>query len=152
MNTGTVIARLRRERGWSQEALALKLFVSKDLVSKWENGSRRPDWAMIEQIAAAFGVSVDSILEKDKYVFKELSDCIPDGIQIPESEFTALLNSFLRTVGRNEAEIFLRRYYLLESITVIAERKGIRENHVRSRLSKTRKKLKDLIRREYDGR
>ncbi|MCR4719426.1 MAG: helix-turn-helix domain-containing protein, partial [Firmicutes bacterium] len=35
----------------SQEELAGRLFVSNDLVSKWETGKRRPDWAMIEALA-----------------------------------------------------------------------------------------------------
>lgn len=147
MNVGNVIAELRRQRGWSQETLAGMLFVSKDLVSKWENGSRRPDYPTIERIAEAFEVAPDSILEKDLYIFKELSSCIPDGFQIPESEFTTLLNDFLRTLSKDEAEIFVRRYYFMESFENISEKKGIRANHVRSRLSKTRKKLKNMIRR-----
>jgi len=147
VNVGTVIAQLRRERGFSQKRLAEMLFVSADLVSKWENGSRRPDYPMIERIAEAFGVSPDSILDKDRFIFEELSDCIPDGLRIPEEEFTGLLNGFLASLGRDEAEIFVRRYYLTESIASIAERKGIRDNHVRSRLSKTRSKLKKRIRR-----
>ena len=145
MNVGSVIVQLRRERGYSQKRLADMLFVSSDLVSKWENGTRRPDYPMIERIAEAFGVPPDSILEKYLFIFEELSDCIPDGVRIAEDEFTELLNDFLASLGRDEAEIFVRRYYLTESIASIAERKGIRDTHVRSRLSKTRRKLKKRI-------
>ena len=151
MNAGDVIAQLRHERGYSQEKLASLLFVSKDLVSKWENGSRRPDYLMIERIAEVFGVAPDRILEKERFIFEELSDCIPDGIQIPESEFAELLNAFLRTITTDEKEIFISRYFLMESFASISERRGIRENHIRSLLSRTRKKLKKMIRRRFYG-
>jgi len=145
VEVGGVISRLRHELGYSQEELAERLFVSKDLVSKWENGSRRPDYPMIERIAAVFGVTAESILEKDSFIFDELSECVPDGSKITESEFTKILNGFLKRLGRNEAEIFVRRYYLTESFASIAKLMGIRENQVRSRLSKTRKKLKRIM-------
>ncbi|KON86001.1 XRE family transcriptional regulator [Sporosarcina globispora] len=32
----------RKEKGWSQEELAEKLFVSRQSVSKWENGRTTP--------------------------------------------------------------------------------------------------------------
>ena len=152
MNVGSVIAQLRHERRWTQETLAGMLFVSKDLVSKWETGVRRPDYSAIERIAEVFGVEPDVIIEKDVYVFEELSECIPDGIQMPESEFTKVLNEFLSKAGIDEAEIFVRRYYLTESIAAISEKKGMRENHIRSGLSKSRKKLIKMIRRQNEGR
>lgn len=34
------VKQLRTERGWSQDELAAKVFVSRQAVSKWENG----DW------------------------------------------------------------------------------------------------------------
>ena len=65
MNVGSVIAQLRHERRWTQETLAGMLFVSKDLISKWETGVRRPDYSAIERIAEVFGVEPDVIIEKD---------------------------------------------------------------------------------------
>ena len=49
-----------------------------------------------------------------------------------------------------ETGIFLRRYYYLQNTAEIAEAFGIRENHVRSILSKTRKKIKKTI-KEKEG-
>lgn len=145
MNIGNAIAQLRKEHSITQQALAEMLFVSKDLVSKWENGIRRPDYATIEQIANIFNITPDAIIEKDIYIFEELSDCIPEGIQINESEFTQFLNGFLRKINKREAEIFIHRYYFLENITSISKKIGLQENHVRSKLSKTRKKIKKII-------
>ena len=145
MNIGTTISQLRQERGYSQEALASMLFVSKDLVSKWERGIRRPDYSMIERIAEIMNVTPDSIFEKNQFILEELSDCIPENVGISEAEFTELLNHFLSTLGKVEKDFFIRRYYLMESFMSIAERKNVRENYVRSSLSKTRKKLRMMI-------
>ena len=38
METKDVIFKLRTERGMSQEALAEKVFVTRQAVSRWENG------------------------------------------------------------------------------------------------------------------
>ena len=129
----------------SQEALASMLFVSRDLVTKWENGQRRPDYKMIEMIADALEVSADDIIGKDEYLFSELEDCIPDDTKIPQEELTQLLNSFLMKLDRAEADVFIKRYYHLRSIAEISSEYGIKENHLRSKLSKTRKKLGKYI-------
>ncbi len=145
MNVGNIIAQLRRERGYSQEELAGMLFVSKDLVSKWENGSRRPDYGMIERIAGVFDVSAESILEKDRYIIGELAGCFPEGESMAAIEMTDIMNGFLKTLRKEDAELFVRRYYLLETVKSLSDRKGISDSHVRSRLSKIRGKLKEYI-------
>ncbi|KKI89536.1 XRE family transcriptional regulator [Bacillus sp. SA1-12] len=38
MNFAEKLKKGRKEKGWSQEELAKKLFVSRQSVSKWENG------------------------------------------------------------------------------------------------------------------
>ena len=53
MDIGEKISRYRKQRGMTQKQLADMLFVSEDLVSKWECGSRRPDYGMIKAIADA---------------------------------------------------------------------------------------------------
>ena len=55
-----------------------------------------------------------------------------------------------RSMKPAETGIFLRRYYYLQNTAEIAEAFGIRENHVRSILSKTRKKIKKTI-KEKEG-
>ena len=41
------LSRLRRERGLTQEELAKKLFVTRQAVSRWENGETAPGIDMI---------------------------------------------------------------------------------------------------------
>ena len=145
MDIGKTIAEMRKNRGISQETLANMLFVSRDLVTKWENGVRRPDYKMIGMIADALGICADDIIGRDEYLFDELEDCINDETDIPQEELTELLNSFLMRLDRAEADVFIKRYYHLMSIAEISSECGIKENHLRSKLSKTRKKLGKFI-------
>lgn len=61
MNIGSSIARLRRERGMTQETLGEMLGVSAQTISKWENQTNCPDVMLLPVIADVFGVSVDAL-------------------------------------------------------------------------------------------
>lgn len=65
MNIGTLLTRLRRERGMTQRAVAERLSVSPQAVSKWETGSGCPDMGLLPELAALFGVSAERLLEGD---------------------------------------------------------------------------------------
>ncbi len=56
--TGSMIKRLREDRGMTQLQLAEKLNVSDKAISKWETGRGYPDISLIEPLAASLGVSV----------------------------------------------------------------------------------------------
>lgn len=53
---------LRTQRGWSQEAVAEKLGVTGQAVSKWEQGVSCPDIGLLPELAALYAVSVDMLL------------------------------------------------------------------------------------------
>jgi len=59
---GKFISKLRRDNGRTGEKFAEQLGVSAQAVSKWENGKCLPDTALLPEIAAVLGVSVDEIL------------------------------------------------------------------------------------------
>ena len=54
---GQRIARLRKERGYSQEALAQKMGIVRVLVSDYEKGRLRPHPEMVARFALVFGVT-----------------------------------------------------------------------------------------------
>lgn len=145
MNISKAIADLRIRRNISQEELAAFLFVSRDLVSKWETGARRPDWKMIERIAKFFDVPTDVIVDKNELVYRELEKCFPKNLQLTSSELITVLNSFLYDLDETEADMFIQRYYFFESVADIAASFHMKENHLRSTLSRTRQKLKKYI-------
>ena len=59
---GTVIVQKRKELGYTQQALAEKLHVSFQAVSKWENGSACPEITLLPELAKVLGTSVDTLL------------------------------------------------------------------------------------------
>lgn len=61
-NVGKMIASLRRERGFTGEALAERLHVSPQAVSKWENAKCLPETAILPSLAKALDCSIDSLL------------------------------------------------------------------------------------------
>ena len=59
------IIKLRKENGWSQEELAEKLDISRQAISRWENGTALPDAQNILQISKLFHVTTDYLLNDD---------------------------------------------------------------------------------------
>lgn len=56
------IAKIRKERGLTQEALSVKLNVVRQTISKWEKGTAVPDADTLCRIADALDVSVSTLL------------------------------------------------------------------------------------------
>lgn len=59
---GDNIKRIRKQKGLSQEELAVELFVVRQTVSKWEGGLSVPDADAVIKIAEVLNVSVNDIL------------------------------------------------------------------------------------------
>ena len=55
------IRSLRRQRGLSQEELAEALDVSRQAISKWENGAAVPDLDKLQALASYFGITLDEL-------------------------------------------------------------------------------------------
>ena len=62
MTLGETIQAKRTAQGLSQEALAERVGVSRQAVSKWEVGDAVPDTDKLVPLARALGVSVDELL------------------------------------------------------------------------------------------
>ncbi len=55
---------LRKKNGWSQEELAEKLGVSRQAVSKWENGTSDPSTSNLCALAKLYGIPVEELLHE----------------------------------------------------------------------------------------
>ena len=65
MKLSDKIIKLRKANGWSQEDLAEKLNVSRQAISRWENGTALPDAQNVLQISKLFHVTTDYLLNDD---------------------------------------------------------------------------------------
>lgn len=61
MTLGENLQRLRKSAGLSQEEVAGRLFVSRQSVSKWENGQAEPGVENLKALAALYGVTMDQL-------------------------------------------------------------------------------------------
>ncbi len=88
LKLGTIIKKLRTERGITQEELANKIGVSYQAVSKWETNTTTPDIAILPQLALFFGVSMDALfsMNQDDYI-ERISKMIRDEHSISHENF-----------------------------------------------------------------
>ena len=74
--TGSVIKKIREEKGMTQLQLAESLGVSDKAVSKWETAKGLPDISLIESLAKPLGVSVMELISGDTVTNKNISSNI----------------------------------------------------------------------------
>lgn len=62
METKDVILQLRTQKGLSQDELAQKVLVTRQAVSRWENGETVPNTETLKLLSKEFGVSINALL------------------------------------------------------------------------------------------
>lgn len=59
------IKKLREEKNLTQQQLADQLYVSRQTICRWENGSRCPDLIMAKKLALELGISMDELVSDE---------------------------------------------------------------------------------------
>ena len=62
MDTKDIILELRNKNNMSQEELADKVFVTRQAVSRWENGDTVPNTETLKLLSQLFDVSINTLL------------------------------------------------------------------------------------------
>ena len=62
MDTKTILLELRTQKGLSQDELAEKIFVTRQAVSRWENGETIPNTETLKLLSKFFDVSINTLL------------------------------------------------------------------------------------------
>ncbi|MBQ6255701.1 MAG: helix-turn-helix domain-containing protein [Clostridia bacterium] len=62
MNAKDIILELRTKHGLSQDELAEKVFVTRQAVSRWENGETTPNTDTLKLLSRLFDVSINTLL------------------------------------------------------------------------------------------
>ncbi|MBR6917212.1 MAG: RNA polymerase sigma factor, partial [Clostridia bacterium] len=81
-------------------------------------------------------------------ILVELDETVPDRSDAPCGEISGLIDSFLRKEDRESRVTFVLRYWYCAPLDEIARRLSISESAVKSRLFRTRKKLKSYLEKE----
>ncbi|MCO8194154.1 MULTISPECIES: helix-turn-helix domain-containing protein [Anaerofustis] len=101
MNFGEKLKSLRIKNEYSQETLAEMINVSRQAVTKWENGNGMPDIENLKLIADIFDVTIDSLVRDEEEI-----DTLDESFCFNFALYTGiiffcigfLLNSFLDAV------------------------------------------------------
>lgn len=62
MDTKEILLKLRTKSGFSQDELAEKLFVTRQAVSRWENGDTVPNTETLKLLSKLYNVSINTLL------------------------------------------------------------------------------------------
>ena len=143
MTIGEAIEHYRKQKNMTQHELADRLFVSASFVSKWECGSRRPDFSMIIAMSEVLGVRPEDLISRDKLMSGELARYIPKGVS-PDS-LPDLLSGFLFELTERDSNVFLLRYYYFKNVKEIEDILGISSGNVGVILFRIRTKLKSYL-------
>ncbi|WP_052255329.1 helix-turn-helix transcriptional regulator [Salinicoccus sp. YB14-2] len=74
MEIGRQIRKYRERDRFSQEELALKIYVSRQTISNWENNRSYPDIQNLMLLSVLFKVSLDELVNEDVDVMKKEID------------------------------------------------------------------------------
>ena len=86
MNLGNSLYRARKNTGMSQEAVAEKLGVSRQTISKWETDETLPDIRQSKRLASLYKLSLDELIDFDldvrevQHAIERTSDAVTDKI------------------------------------------------------------------------
>ena len=83
METKDIILELRTKKGLSQEELAEKVFVTRQAVSRWENGETIPNTETLKCLSELFDVSINTLLGSPRQLV-----CACCGMPIDESNIS----------------------------------------------------------------
>ena len=75
---GKRIAQHRKRLGLTQDALAEKLGITAQAVSKWENDQSCPDITMLPRLAEIFGITTDELLGKESAATVHEAEVVED--------------------------------------------------------------------------
>ena len=83
---------------------------------------------------------------------EELEECVPGSEDVENAyalkELGQSINRFLLTQPKRDRDLFLGRYYYVYSVSEMAKCHGLKEDHVRTILSRMRQKLRLWLEKE----
>ena len=92
---GNFLAELRAEKGLSQSELGEMLGVTNKAVSKWENGTAKPNTKLIPELAKVLGVSVEELFAAKRIEKDDEAEKVKSFLCAQKKKFAYLYSAFL---------------------------------------------------------
>ena len=96
METKDIILELRTKKGLSQDELAEKVFVTRQAVSRWENGETTPNTETLKLLSELFGVSINALLGSPRRLVCECCGMAIDDENISREKDGALNEEYCK--------------------------------------------------------
>ncbi len=82
METKDVLLELRTKNGLSQDELAEKVYVTRQAVSRWENGETVPNTETLKLLSKLFDISINTLLGSPRTLICQCCGMPPDDSSI----------------------------------------------------------------------
>ena len=83
---------------------------------------------------------------------REMEECIPapddEGCRVDDTALGEALNRFLASLDSQKRNIFVRRYWYMDSVSDISRRYSVSESKVKTTLFRCRNKLREFLEKE----
>lgn len=115
------LQKLRKEKNITQEALADKLNVTRQAVSKWESGTAIPDTEKLIQISKIFDVSLDELINDQEISgeYKNGKINIKDILNIFLEFITKTINMFFAMTFKEKIKCIIEMFILIFLIIIL---------------------------------
>lgn len=90
MDFGEQIKSIRKKENLTQEQFAIKLNVSRQAVSNWENNKNLPDIGMLILISNVFQISLDQLIKGDNHMNNMTEKVIKDGSETRRAKYNMI--------------------------------------------------------------
>ena len=90
MDFGEQIKSIRKEKNLTQEQFAIKLNVSRQAVSNWENNKNLPDIGMLILMSNVFQISLDQLIKGDNHMNNMTEKVIKDGSETRRAKYNMI--------------------------------------------------------------
>lgn len=102
MNFGEQIKNIRKKEKLTQEQFAIRLNISRQAVSNWENNKNLPDIGMLILISNVFHISLDVLIKGDDQMNNMTEKVIQDGSETKKARYnmiTSIIGGVLFLIG-----------------------------------------------------
>lgn len=90
MDFGEQIKSIRKKENLTQEQFAMKLNVSRQAVSNWENNKNLPDIGMLILMSNVFQISLDHLIKGDNHMNNMTEKVIKDGSETRRAKYNMI--------------------------------------------------------------
>ena len=145
---GTVIA---NQLGGFYDMQIVEELSSDVFFSLWKNCHKITTFNLKSWLGSTAKKKKKNYIRAQHIVFEEISEdtiiCSEDNVfdRLEAEEKTKILRSAIRKLNKTERNILIRYYYYNQSTKQISEETGINIETVKSKLNRSRKKLKDIL-------